>query len=295
MTATPDSRAGLRFAAGELAGALPPLLAAAEQLAATVMLGEHGRRRAGTGDEFWQYRPAHPADPVRLIDWRRSARSDTHFVREREWQAAQSVSFWVDGGRSMAYSGARGRPQKAARARLLGMALAVLLVRAGERVGTAGGDLPPRSGQAQLLPLASAFLRDDGADYAVPAVAEIPAHSRMVMLSDFLGDIAATEAAVARAADRGVRGLLIQVLDPAEESFPFDGRTIFESMGGGMRHESLRAGDLRARYRARLDERKGRLETLARRTGWHWHCHHTDAPALGVLSWAWHALDGARR
>jgi len=295
LSVAPDSRAALRYAAGELAGALPPLMAAAEQLAATVMLGEHGRRRAGTGDEFWQYRPAHPADPVRLIDWRRSARSDALFVREREWQAAQSVSLWVDAGRSMAYSGAKGRPEKGARARLVAMALAVLLLRAGERVGTASGDLPPRAGQAQLLPLAAAFLREDEADYAAPAVAQVPAYSRMAMLSDFLGDVSATEAAVARAADRGVKGLLVQILDPVEESFPFDGRTIFESMGGGLRHESLRAGDLRNRYRARLEERKGRLETLARRTGWHWHCHHTDAPALTALSWAWHALDGGRR
>ncbi len=64
------------------------------------------------------------------------------------------------------------------------------------------------------------------------------------------------------------RGALVQVLDPSEQDFPFDGRTIFESVGGSLRHETLKAGDLRARYRLRLAERKDRLRDLCRRTGW---------------------------
>jgi uncharacterized protein (DUF58 family) len=84
VTGTP----ALRARAEALGQSLPPLLAEAELLAATVVLGDHGRRRAGMGDEFWQYRPAHAGDSARMIDWRRSARSDSHFVREREWQAA---------------------------------------------------------------------------------------------------------------------------------------------------------------------------------------------------------------
>jgi len=83
--------AALRHRAEAHASGYPPLMAEAEHLAATVMLGEHGRRRAGMGDEFWQYRPAQPGDALRQIDWRRSARSDAHFVRQKEWQAAQSV------------------------------------------------------------------------------------------------------------------------------------------------------------------------------------------------------------
>ena len=147
------SVAPLRPRAEALGQSLPALLASAEHLASTVMPGEHGRRRAGMGDEFWQYRPAHAGDPVRLIDWRRSARSDAHFVREREWQAAQSVSLWVDPSKSMGFSGDKSRAPKADRARLLALALAILLLRGGERVGLAGDAAPPRSGRAQLLRL----------------------------------------------------------------------------------------------------------------------------------------------
>jgi len=284
----------LRSRAEALGQTLPPLLAEAEMLASTVMMGEHGRRRAGLGDEFWQYRPAHEGDSARMIDWRRSARSDAHFVREREWQAAQSVTIWVDPSKSMAFTGDKARAPKADRARLLGLALAVLLLRGGERVGLAGL-AAPRAGRSQLLRLAARLAGEEaGDDYGAPQTEGMVSHGRGVFLSDFLGDLAGIEAGLARAADRGVKGVLIQVLDPAEEEFPFDGRTIFESMGGTMRHETLRAGELRTRYLARLAERKDRLAQLARAVGWHFTTHHTGHPAQSALLWAYVALQGGR-
>ena len=287
MSAAPS----LRSRSEALGQALPPLLAAAEHLAVGVVLGDHGRRRAGMGDEFWQYRPAHPGDSARMIDWRRSARSDAHFVREREWQAAQAVTLWVDGARAMGFSGAGTRPPKADRARLLALALAVLLVRGGERVGLAGDAAPPRAGRGQVELLARALAADGTDDYGAPEAAGLVAHGRAVFLSDFLGDLAAVERALGQAAGRGVRGALVQVLDPSEEDFPFDGRTIFESMGGTLRYETLRAGDLRARYLARLAERKARLAALARASGWHYLCHHTGQGAQGALLWLYRALE----
>jgi uncharacterized protein (DUF58 family) len=269
-------------------------LAEAEMLASTVMMGEHGRRRAGLGDEFWQYRPAHQGDSARMIDWRRSARSDAHFVREREWQAAQSVTIWVDPAKSMAFTGDKSRAPKADRAKLLGLALAVLLLRGGERVGLAGL-AAPRAGRAQLLRLAARLSGDEaGEDYGAPVTEGMVSHGRGVFLSDFLGDLQGIEAGLARAADRGVKGVLIQVLDSAEEEFPFDGRTIFESMGGTLRHETQQAGELRSRYLARLAERKDRLASLARAVGWHFTTHHTGAPAQSALLWAYLALQGGR-
>lgn len=289
MSLAPD----LRSRAETLGQSLPALLAEAEHLAATLMLGEHGRRRAGQGDEFWQYRPAHQGDAARSIDWRRSARSDAHFVREREWQAAQSVSLWVDGSRSMGFSGAKDRAPKLDRARVLALALAVLLLRGGERVGIAG--LPPRPGRAQIMALMDALERDLAVDdYGSPQVVGMVPHGRAVFLSDFLGDLDPIETALTAAADRGVKGVMVQVLDPAEEDFPFDGRTIFESMGGSLRHETLKAGDLRGRYLDRLATRKASLADLARAVGWHFHTHHTGEPAQMALLWAYGALEGGR-
>lgn len=281
----------LRPRAEALADPLPPLLARARHLAAGVVLGEHGRRRPGLGDAFWQYRRAQPGDPARSIDWRRSARSDRHYVQEKEWQAAQAVMFWVDRSRAMQFASAK-HETKAARAALIALAAAVLLVDGGERVGLSESPNPPLRGPLQLERIAGALDTPAAPDYGAPETATLPRHSRAVFLSDFLGPLTALEAALATAADRGVTGALVQLLDPAEEVFPFDGRTVFHSVGGGVEHETREAGALRDRYLDRLAERKARLEELAARTGWQYHLHHTDAAPAAALLWLYRALEG---
>ena len=281
----------LRPRAEAEAARLPPLLARAEHLAGTVLLGEHGRRRAGQGDDFWQYRPVQQGDSRRMIDWRRSARSDAQFVRQREWQIAQSVMLWVDPAASMRFSSDKGLPDKADRARLLALAISVLLLRGGERVGLTGTALPPRRGQAQLARLTQALTLDSEEDYASPDMGGLVPHGRALLISDFMGDLAGLRAALTKAADRGVRGVVYQVLDPAEEAFPYRGRTIFESMGGTLAHETLKANDLRDRYLERLAERKTELAALCTATGWRHGLHHTGDSAQSALLWLYRAID----
>ncbi len=260
------------------------------------MPGEHGRRRVGPGDEFWQYRPSGAGDEIGMIDWRRSARSeDALFVREKEWQAVQSVMVWLDMGRSMHFASSGSLPSKIEVARRLALALAILLMRAGERVGLANGGLPPRNGHAQLMRLNSAMAEGvDASDYAVPGLADAPARTRAVLLSDFLGDLGPIRDAVSAAAGRAIDGVLLQVLDPQEEAFPFEGRTLFESMGGTLAHETLKAGELRDRYLRRLADRKAELSEIARLAGWQFHACRTGSPASGALLWLYMALARGR-
>jgi uncharacterized protein (DUF58 family) len=281
----------LRAAAEADAARFPALLARAEHLAGSVLLGEHGRRRAGMGDDFWQYRPVQPGDSLREIDWRRSGRSDAQFVRQREWQIAQSVMLWVDEAASMRFASDESVPQKADRARLLALALAIMLNRGGERVGLTGAELPPRRGQAQITRLAQALCTDSPDDYGAPDLRGLSPHGRAMLVSDFLGEMAPVREALGLAADRGVRGVLLQVLDPVEEAFPFRGRTIFESVGGSLAHETLKASELRERYLARLAERKEELRLICRLTGWQFHCHHTSASVQAALLWLFQAFE----
>lgn len=285
----------IRTGAEALAAPLPPLLAEAEHLAATVLLGEHGRRRAGLGDSFWQYRPAQASDDARMIDWRRSARSDASFVQDKEWQIAQSVVFWVDRAASMQFASGKDLPTKAARASLLALACAILLDRGGERIGLTGtqtgAGIAPQRGGRQLARITQALGQAETQDYGQPDARDLPPHGRAVFVSDFLGDLDVIEAALTRAADRGVRGALLQVLDPQEEAFPFGGRTIFESIGGSIRHETLKASDLRERYLERLAQRKDRLRGIARATDWQFTTHHTGQSATTALLWLFGALE----
>ncbi len=286
--------ARLRTGAEAEVARLPPLLARAEHLAGTVLLGEHGRRRSGLGDDFWQYRPVQPGDSRRTIDWRRSARSDTQFVRQREWQIAQSVMLWVDAAASMRFASDADLPQKLDRARLLAMAVSILLIRAGERVGLVGQAVPPARGNAQIGRLTEAICADDQRDYATPDTGGLMAHGRALFISDYLGDIAPIRAALTQAADRGIQGIILHVLDPAEEVFPYRGRTIFESVGGTLAHETLKASDLRDRYLERLATRKQELSDLTAATGWQYFCHHTSESAQSALLWLYGAFERGR-
>jgi uncharacterized protein (DUF58 family) len=272
------------------AASFPPLLARAEHLAGAVLLGEHGRRRAGMGDDFWQYRPAQIGDSSRMIDHRRSARGDMQFVREREWQIAQSVMVWVDRGASMRFSSDKNLPTKGDRARLLGLALSILLIRGGERVGLTGTTLPPRRGNNQIFRLAEYLSQDAEDDYSPPEHRAMIPYARALFISDFLGPLDEVKLALTKAADRGVTGVMYQVLDPTEEAFPFKGRTVFESMGGTLRHETLKANDLKGRYLERLAARKAELDELCTLAGWRFQVHHTDHSAQAGLLWLYRAM-----
>jgi len=171
------------------------------------------------------------------------------------------------------------------------LALAILLTRGGERVGLTGTALPPRRGNAQVMRLAEMFTQDDQTEYSPPEHRAMIPHARAVFVSDFMGDIDGVQLALTKAADRGVRGVLLHVLDPSEEAFPFSGRTIFESVGGTISHETLKANDLKTRYLDRLAERKDALQKLCALTGWQYGLHHTDSTAQSALLWLYGALD----
>ncbi|MCZ0961166.1 DUF58 domain-containing protein [Paracoccus benzoatiresistens] len=289
MTGSP---AELRARAQSASAHLPALILSAERLAAMVAPGAHGLRRGGPGEDFWQYRPASQGDTARAIDWRRSARSDSQFVRDREAQTAQAVGLWVSAGQGMAYSGAPDRPTKADRAQLLALALAMVLLRGGEKVGLLGQ--PARAGRVQADRLAQQIVarRPQGGDGDAPAADHLRPNQRLVILSDFLDDPSWVDDLLARASGMGVTGVLMQVLDPDEEVFPWTGAVLFRSLSGAFRHDSRDAGGLREAYLARLAERRDWLRRRAEGAGWHWGHHRTDHPPAVALSWLYQVLAG---
>lgn len=274
--------------AQELAARLPPLLVAAERVAATVAGGVHGRRRTGPGESFWQFRRYQAGDPAASIDWRQSARSEPLFVRETEWSAAQTVWLWRDGSKSMAWRSDGELPEKAQRAELLLLALAALLLRGGERVALADGRLGPTSGGGALERLGAALLSPGEAD-GLPQPGRLPRHAEIVLLSDFLMPLDEVEAMVRGHAAHGAMGHMLQVLDPAEESLPFTGRIRFAGLEGEGEALMRRTEDVRAAYAERLAAHRDGLAAIARAAGWTFALHHTDRPAQGALL----ALHGA--
>ena len=290
-------------AAEQLAAGLPPLLVAAERVAATIVQGVHGRRRVGGGETFWQYRRYQGGDGANAIDWRQSAKSQKIFVRETEWEAAQSVWLWRDGSPSMDYRSGKGVERKVDRAELLLLALASLLLRGGEHVGLCGRDGNATGGRATLTRLGhyltnsrGRHLRSDrGAGDEIgglPATGQLPRFAQMALFGDFLSPLDEIEAMVKRFADQGAKGHLLQILDPAEEDLPFRGRTEFEGLEDEGRLVVGRVESLRDDYLHRMAGRRQGLFDIARRSGWGYSVHRTDRPPQTALLGLYQALSG---
>ena len=254
-----------------LGSKLPPLLVAADRVASTVAQGVHGRRRVGQGDSFWQFRPYQHGDTPARIDWRQSAKSARTFVRETEWEAAQTVHLWRDGSASMQWRSGVAAPTKRDRADLLLLALGSLLLRGGERVRLLG----QRTGGA-LTAIASA-LEETGED-SIPANAAVPAYSRVVLIGDFLQPLAELRASIARLAAIPVRGYLLQVLDPAEALLPYRGRVRFRGVEAEGETLVPQVEGIRDAYAAALATQQAGLAALCRAAGWNFATHRTDAP-----------------
>ena len=283
--------APLSLRAEAAAARLPPLVVAAERVAATVMQGVHGRRRAGPGDAFWQFRPYLPGDDAGRVDWRQSAKSDRLYLRETEWESAQTVALWRDSAPGMDWSGAPGRATKLERADLLLLALSSLLLRGGERVRLLGGGRG-LSGRGALPALAMRLEGQSGP----PADEALPRHSRAVLFGDFLAPLERTRAALAPLAAAGTRATLVALLDPAEETLPYGGRVRFEPLDGGDAALVPRVEGIRALYEERMSAHRDGLSALAASLGFRVLSHRTDHPPEAALMALWQALapQGAR-
>jgi uncharacterized protein (DUF58 family) len=271
--------------AEELAAALPPLLVAAERVASTVAQGVHGRRRVGQGESFWQFRQYEPGDAAQRIDWRESGKSQRLYVRETEWEAAQSVWLWRDASPSMDWSSSSALPTKQARADLLLLALAALLIRGGERASLLGSGAPPMSGRVALNRIAAFIGRPAGSEVAasLPTFEALPRHAQLVLIGDFRSPLEDSQKAVAHFAAAGLRGHLLQVLDPAEETLPFDGRVRFEGLEDNDEILISRVETIREEYAGRVAAHREGLAAIVRPVGWSFATHRTDRPPPTAL------------
>ena len=275
----------LQHEADGLSAGLPPLMVQADHLAASVSLGVHGRRRAGMGESFWQFRRYASHDSSSAIDWRQSAKSQHIFVREREWEAAQTVWFWRDASANMNFKS--GTVSKRGRADLLLLALASLLVRGGERVGFLGMEGGAGASRLALTRMGRAMFA--ATTEALPPPAPLKRGNQLVWFSDFLDDGAFD--AMQRLSRAGIAGHLVRIIDPAEEDFPYTGRTRFESPLGQEDEIFGRAERVRGPYRARFIAHGERVAEAASRLGWTCTVHRTDHAPQGSLI-ALHAAIG---
>lgn len=274
--------------AARLSEVLPHLVVEARNVSAQLQLGIHGRRRAGPGEEFWEFRPFSTGESVARIDWRRSARDDRLYVREREWQSASTYWLWVDLSPSMHFtSGAPSRPKRD-RALVIGLALADILVHAGERAGLLGRT-PPMATRSIIARMADALLRQSPGNQlpekmiVEPEVKALRRQDHLVLIGDFIMPPAEFEQWLAKVGKQGARGTIVLIRDPAEESFPFSGEMEFEGLENNDLWRVGDADEVAIRYRERIRIVNDELRRIAIRHGFGFVRHVTDRPPAQTL------------
>jgi uncharacterized protein (DUF58 family) len=286
----------VRRADGEsrsLAASMPRLVLEARRIAASVIHGLHGRRRAGTGENFWQYRRFVSGEASQNVDWRRSARDDHLYVREQEWEAAHTVWIWPDRSASMAFASKHARDSKLERALVLSFALAELLVSGGERVGIPGL-MSPSASRGIINKMAQTLLHDTTARDSLPPRFVPAALSEIVALSDFWSPIEDFRDMIAGLSASGAHGTLLQIVDPAEETFPYSGRIEFVEPEAGKSVVAGRAQSWAEDYVARIARHRTEIRAETDRRGWLFATHSTDRPATELLLFLYNALTGSR-
>ncbi len=268
--------------ARQRAALVPDLLVEAQRIANTVASGWHGRRRRGAGDTFWQFRPYDQSEGVSRIDWRRSARDDAITVRDQEWEAAHTAWIWADNSASMLYRSGQAEVSKQSRALVIALSLAEVLARSGERVGWPGVTQAVSARNAAER-IAAELVVSPADDTAFPPVQMIRPRSELIVVSDFLEPMADLRERMEAVAKAQVRGTLVHIIDPAENTFPFDGRTQFIDPELDTKLTFGRAEGLRDEFRTRFIERQEAIREYCRRLDWNYVLHQTDTSASTAL------------
>jgi uncharacterized protein (DUF58 family) len=265
-----------------LADAMPRLILEARRVASTVIHGLHGRRRAGPGENFWQYRRFVSGEPSQNVDWRRSARDDHLYVREREWEASHTVWIWPDRSPSMAFASALTTDSKLERALVVAFALAEVLVQGGERVGVPGL-MRPTASRNVIEKLAEAILHDPAERASLPPSFAPSPLAEIVMLSDLWAPISEVGGTIAQLSATGAHGHVVQIVDPAEESFPYSGRVEFIEPEGAGSVTAGRAETWRNDYQGIVARHRAAIRAATDLRGWSFAIHRTDRPASELL------------
>ena len=279
-----EIKATLR-ASGEarsLAETMPRLILESRRIAATVIHGLHGRKRAGPGENFWQYRRFLSGEPARRVDWRRSARDEHLYVREQEWEAAHTVWIWPDRSPSMVFTSHLAQESKLDRTLVVAFSLAEVLVQAGERVGVPGL-MRPTGSRNVLDKMANAIVHDVTERASLPPSFAPSSLAEIVVVSDFWSPMADVRKTLSQLSATGAHGHTVQVVDPAEETFPYSGRVEFIEPEGAGSITAGRAETWKTDYVARVSRHRAEIRAETDKVGWSFAIHRTDRPATELL------------
>ena len=264
--------------AAQLSSVIPDLVVKARNVSHSIIQGIHGRKKSGPGETFWQFRKYQNGDPLNQVDWRRSASSSHLYIREKEWEAAHTVWLWADLSPSMAYKSRLSQYTKREKALLLLFAISNLLTQAGERVGLMGLTKPVfgRKTTDLIAEAITAKLLSEHEWQPLPGDVQLSSFSECIIFTDCLEPSEVLLSKLRNLASQGVRGHVVQILDPVEESFPFTGHVEFHDYSSQKKYRMQKAENIKVEYHKKLYDLKSQIGDALKGLNWTFQVYHTD-------------------
>ena len=270
----------MRLKAEELSNKIPSLYVKADRIANTIWEGMHNRNKDGLGDNFWQFRKYEYGDPAHLIDWKKTAKSNETFIQEKELQTLQNFVIWRDTSKSMNFRSSESIDTKLYRANLFTLALTIILSKSGENIVLNGLKTELLKG-GNAVNFVSNQINEKVTDSykSSPNVNEIKNNSDVILIGDFLNNIIETEKTIKELSNRGINGIIIQILDPAERFFPYKGRINFNGLEGEQNILIGKAESVRNDYKKAIKIHIEKLEKLTTSYSWKYILDNSDQDA----------------
>ena len=270
----------MRLKAEELSNKIPSLYVKADRIANTIWEGMHNRNKDGLGDNFWQFRKYEYGDPAHLIDWKKTAKSNETFIQEKELQTLQNFVIWRDTSRSMNFRSSESIDTKLYRANLFTLTLTIILSKSGENIILNGLKSELLKG-GNAVNFVSNQINEKVTDSfkSSPNINEIKNNSDVILIGDFLNNINETEKTIKELSNRGINGIIIQILDPAERFFPYKGRINFNGLEGEKNILIGKAESVRNDYKKAIKIHIEKLEKLTTSYSWKYILDNSDQDA----------------
>ena len=270
----------MRLKAEELSNKIPSLYVKADRIANTIWEGMHNRNKDGLGDNFWQFRKYEYGDPAHLIDWKKTAKSNETFIQEKELQTLQNFVIWRDTSRSMNFRSSESIDTKLYRANLFTLTLTIILSKSGENIVLNGLKSKLLKG-GNAVNFVSNQINEKVTDSfkSSPNINEIKNNSDVILIGDFLNNINETEKTIKELSNRGINGIIIQILDPAERFFPYKGRINFNGLEGEQNILIGKAESVRNDYKKAIKIHIEKLEKLITSYSWKYILDNSDQDA----------------
>jgi len=208
-----------------------------------LLAGMHPSPYFGSSVEYADHRPYTHSDELRMLDWKLLAKTDKYFVKLYEEETNTRITVILDTSRSMAF-GSDGGMTKLDYGRFLAAAVCHLALKQNDAAGLATFDrgvrayVPPRSAGRHFHHILAALAgATPGTDTAVgPALQElaarVPKRGIVVLISDLLDDPAGVAAGLSLLKSLRHDVIVFHLVDPAEQTFPWEKVTRFRDMEG---------------------------------------------------------------